>query len=266
MGQRTNTLAVVSVVGGIASYLGFVCVGALVAIICGHMARTEIRKTGEDGDGLAVVGLARGALEAGAGDAGLGLALGAAVQPAALRQRGVDRHVAVGRARVAELHAGATGEVLVFGCIATVGEVDDGGLAAVGAAGLEQGVELVVVGRADIVVVLLAEEHMAKAQPLGAFGRLQAQLQGDGVVHTRGLADRVDDGLAAHRLAVLGADGRTGGEQRVRAADLWRELVGRAAEAGDGGEAELRRREARRAIMHSVTGRDMPRSPVRAAR
>ena len=60
MGQRTNTLAVVSVVGGIASYLGFVCVGALVAIICGHMARTEIRKTGEDGDGLAVVGLVLG--------------------------------------------------------------------------------------------------------------------------------------------------------------------------------------------------------------
>lgn len=47
---RTNTLAIVSLV---ASVLGI----GLVGIICGHIARGQIRRTGEGGDGLALAGL-----------------------------------------------------------------------------------------------------------------------------------------------------------------------------------------------------------------
>jgi hypothetical protein len=61
-----NTLAVVSLVAGIGSFLGHLIpfVGgftlALVAIITGHMARSQIRKTGEAGMGLATAGLVVG--------------------------------------------------------------------------------------------------------------------------------------------------------------------------------------------------------------
>jgi hypothetical protein len=61
-----NTLAVVSLVAGILSFFGHVIpfVGgftlALVAIITGHMARNQIRKTGEAGMGLATAGLVIG--------------------------------------------------------------------------------------------------------------------------------------------------------------------------------------------------------------
>lgn len=59
-GPPTNTLAIVSLVAGIASF--FVCpvLGGIVAIVTGHMARAQIRQTGEDGDGLALAGLVLG--------------------------------------------------------------------------------------------------------------------------------------------------------------------------------------------------------------
>ncbi len=60
--QKTNTLAVVSLVTGIVSYLALPFIGAIVAIICGHLARKEIRATGEAGDGLALAGLVLGYL------------------------------------------------------------------------------------------------------------------------------------------------------------------------------------------------------------
>jgi hypothetical protein len=61
-----NTLAVVSLVAGIASFFGHLIpfVGgftlALVAISTGHMARGQIRMTGESGMGLATAGLVIG--------------------------------------------------------------------------------------------------------------------------------------------------------------------------------------------------------------
>lgn len=58
--RPTNSLAVISLVGGIASFMGFLCVGAIVGIACGHLARQQIRATGEDGDGLAVAGMVLG--------------------------------------------------------------------------------------------------------------------------------------------------------------------------------------------------------------
>ena len=52
-GARTNTLAVVSLVFGIVG-------GGLVAVILGHIARSQIRRTGESGSGMATAGLILG--------------------------------------------------------------------------------------------------------------------------------------------------------------------------------------------------------------
>jgi Domain of unknown function (DUF4190) len=58
--QPTNSLAIVSLVAGIASYFVVPVIGAVVAIITGHMARGQIRRTGEGGSGLALAGLILG--------------------------------------------------------------------------------------------------------------------------------------------------------------------------------------------------------------
>ena len=61
-----NTLAVVSLVAAILSFVGNIVplVGwftlALIAIVTGHMARRQIRQTGEGGMGLATAGLVIG--------------------------------------------------------------------------------------------------------------------------------------------------------------------------------------------------------------
>jgi len=60
---RTSTLAVVSLVFGILCWIGLPFVGALVAVICGHSARSEIRRAPPgaiEGDGMAVIGLVLG--------------------------------------------------------------------------------------------------------------------------------------------------------------------------------------------------------------
>jgi Domain of unknown function (DUF4190) len=60
--RPTNTLAVISLIAGIVSWLLLPFVGGLAAIICGHMARGEIRRSNGtmEGDGLAVAGLVLG--------------------------------------------------------------------------------------------------------------------------------------------------------------------------------------------------------------
>ncbi|HVD01328.1 MAG TPA: DUF4190 domain-containing protein [Candidatus Dormibacteraeota bacterium] len=58
----TNTMAVVSLATGIASWFVLPLVGGVVAVITGHLAKKEIRQTGEQGDGLATVGLVLGYL------------------------------------------------------------------------------------------------------------------------------------------------------------------------------------------------------------
>ena len=59
--QGTNTLATISLCFGIAQFaLWFV--GGIVAIVCGHIARRQIRETGEAGDGMAQAGLILGYL------------------------------------------------------------------------------------------------------------------------------------------------------------------------------------------------------------
>ena len=61
--RSTSTLAVVSMCFGIAGWTVLPFIGAIVAVICGHLARREIRQTVSeplDGDGLAVTGLVLG--------------------------------------------------------------------------------------------------------------------------------------------------------------------------------------------------------------
>lgn len=55
-----NTLAVVSLVAGIAAYVFLPFISAVVAVITGHMARSQIRQTGEQGGGMALAGLILG--------------------------------------------------------------------------------------------------------------------------------------------------------------------------------------------------------------
>ena len=63
-GTGTSSLAVVSLVFGILAWCVLPFVGAIVAIVCGHLARSEIRRSPPDarteGDGMAVAGLVLG--------------------------------------------------------------------------------------------------------------------------------------------------------------------------------------------------------------
>lgn len=63
--RTTSSLAIVSLVSGILSWVALPLLGSIVAIITGHMARGEIRRSGGtlDGDGLAVGGLILGYLQ-----------------------------------------------------------------------------------------------------------------------------------------------------------------------------------------------------------
>lgn len=62
--RQTNSLAVVSLVSGILGWTFLPFLGSVVAIICGHMARSEIRRNPQtqEGDGMAVAGLVLGYL------------------------------------------------------------------------------------------------------------------------------------------------------------------------------------------------------------
>jgi hypothetical protein len=56
---KTNALAIASLACGIAQF-GFGPLATIPAIVCGHMARSQIRHTGEQGAGLALAGLILG--------------------------------------------------------------------------------------------------------------------------------------------------------------------------------------------------------------
>lgn len=61
---QTSTLAIVSLVTGILSWFLLPIIGAVIAVITGHMARNEIRRSNGmlAGDGMAVAGLILGYL------------------------------------------------------------------------------------------------------------------------------------------------------------------------------------------------------------
>ncbi|TAL84346.1 MAG: DUF4190 domain-containing protein [Rhodanobacter sp.] len=62
--SNSNSLAVVSLVFGILAWCVLPIVGAIVAIVCGHLARGEIRRAPPDapleGSGMALAGLVLG--------------------------------------------------------------------------------------------------------------------------------------------------------------------------------------------------------------
>ena len=63
--SRTSSLAVVSLVFGILSWCVLPFIGAIVAVVCGHLARSDIRRAPAgpvEGDGMAVAGLVLGYL------------------------------------------------------------------------------------------------------------------------------------------------------------------------------------------------------------
>jgi hypothetical protein len=61
-GPRTSSMAIISLISGIAAWLGIFGLGGLLAIIFGHLAKGEIRKSGGmlTGDGMATAGLILG--------------------------------------------------------------------------------------------------------------------------------------------------------------------------------------------------------------
>lgn len=61
-GIRTSTMAILSLISGILGWLGVFGLGGLLAVILGHLAKSEIRKSGGliDGNGLATAGLVLG--------------------------------------------------------------------------------------------------------------------------------------------------------------------------------------------------------------
>jgi hypothetical protein len=56
--RPTNGLALAALICGVAQFV--VGVTFIPAIICGHLARRQIRQTGEAGDGMALAGLILG--------------------------------------------------------------------------------------------------------------------------------------------------------------------------------------------------------------
>jgi len=61
--RQTSTAAVLSLVFGILGWIALPFIGSIVAIICGHMARSEIRRAppnSVEGDGMAIAGLILG--------------------------------------------------------------------------------------------------------------------------------------------------------------------------------------------------------------
>ncbi len=60
-----NTWAIVSASFAASTILGTWCLGGLVAVITGHVARSQIKRTGEAGEGLALAGLIAGYISIG---------------------------------------------------------------------------------------------------------------------------------------------------------------------------------------------------------
>jgi hypothetical protein len=65
--QQTSPLAIISLIGGILSWVGFFGIGAIVAIITGHIAVSDIKKNNSQltGSGMAKIGLILGYLNIG---------------------------------------------------------------------------------------------------------------------------------------------------------------------------------------------------------
>lgn len=61
---ETNIWSIISVIAGVLGWLGVIGVGGIAAVICGHVAKSQIRDSAgrQGGDGLATIGLVLGYL------------------------------------------------------------------------------------------------------------------------------------------------------------------------------------------------------------
>ena len=58
--QRTNSMSIASLVSGILAWLLCPFIGGALAVIFGHVARNQIKQSGEAGGGMAIAGLVLG--------------------------------------------------------------------------------------------------------------------------------------------------------------------------------------------------------------
>lgn len=68
----TNALAITAMICGIVQFFGFWLLATIPAVVCGHIARRQIKRTGEQGAGMATAGIVLGWI-------GVGLSVLAAV-------------------------------------------------------------------------------------------------------------------------------------------------------------------------------------------
>jgi hypothetical protein len=59
-GPKTNTLAIISLVASIAGMVIIPILASIAGVICGHISLGQIKKTGEQGRGMAIAGLVIG--------------------------------------------------------------------------------------------------------------------------------------------------------------------------------------------------------------
>jgi hypothetical protein len=59
-GAKTNVLAIVSLIASISGFVILPFVGPIVGVICGHISLGQIKKTGEQGRGMALAGVILG--------------------------------------------------------------------------------------------------------------------------------------------------------------------------------------------------------------
>ncbi|NMC55301.1 MAG: DUF4190 domain-containing protein [Chloroflexi bacterium] len=61
---ETNIWAIISVISGVLGWLGVFGLGGIAAVICGHVAKSQINNSAgrQGGDGLATIGLVLGYL------------------------------------------------------------------------------------------------------------------------------------------------------------------------------------------------------------
>ncbi len=58
--RPTNAMAVAALISGVLGWVLVPLVGGIAAVVLGHLALSQLKKTGEEGNGLAVGGLMLG--------------------------------------------------------------------------------------------------------------------------------------------------------------------------------------------------------------
>ena len=90
--RQTNTLAIISLVSGLLGWTVLPVIGAIAAVVTGHLAKKEIRESNNtlSGDGMALAGLILGYVQIGILVLGILclLVFGAAVFPAIRQSTG----------------------------------------------------------------------------------------------------------------------------------------------------------------------------------